>query len=537
MKDNQNKEKSPYIVDLKKRFKSPEKNIGVDSDINIKRKKISFKSLAVFISVCFILISFFYSLSYIDKFSFYPGKIYQSIVKITKLKDFIPLIKFYKKILANPNSQRYLILFQNNNEMRGTGGFLGSFAIVEFEDKKIKRLEIPGQGPYGFRNLFSQKTGKWLKPPAPFLMINNHWEMQDMNWWPDFASSAQKVAWFYQRATEEESDGVIAFDTVFIEELLKITGVLEIPEYNKTISAENFLWETQETVESKEARASGEPKKFIADLAPLLLNKISSFSKKDYINLLFLIDKMRKEKHFMIYFKDNDLEKEILKLGFGGEIKDTQKDYLMVVNTNINGGKTDGMIKQTINHQAEVLADGSVISQVEITREHQGDPENKFTRMTNNSYIRVYVPIDSKLLSVEGFDAPDKEKFLISEPICEEDDDLKRISGEIKMDESTNTSINNELNKTVFGNWMILKLGERNTLKLRYLLPFKLEKSYSLLIQKQAGVKDGRIISEIVLPESYDVAWQYPKNLTKKARTIEFYDDLSEDKYWGVVFK
>lgn len=529
-------ETSSYTVNLKSQ---PEEKKAESIKNEPRQKKPSLKPLFYFILVCFCLVLFFSSLSYVGKISFSPGGIYQSIQKIIKLKDFIPLIKFYKNILANSSTQRYLILFQNNNEMRPTGGFLGSFAIIEIENGKIKRMEIPGQGPYGLRNLFSQNQEKWLKPPDPFLMINNHWEMQDANWFPDFSSSAEKVAWFYEGATGEEVDGVIAFDTIFIENLLEITGAIQVSEYDKTISADNFLWETQETVESKEARATGAPKKFIADLAPLLLNKISSFSKKEYINLLFLIDKARKEKHFLVYLKDQDLEAEILKLGFAGEIKDTAKDFLMVINTNINGGKTDAMTEQTINHQAEVLADGSIIDKVEITREHKGDPENKFTRMTNNSYLRIYTPQGSKLLSVEGYDIPDKEKFLVSEPICVEDEDLKKISGDIAIDKNTGTSINNEFNKTVFGNWMILKLGEKKTIKFRYLLPFKLDKTYSLLIQKQAGVKEDRVISSLTLPENQDfnVIWEYPNGLTKQEKMIKFRSDMREDEYWGVAFE
>lgn len=536
MKINQQKEKSPYIINLKKETESV-KVVEKKKEFAPKTKKSSFKGLVIFILICFFLIFSFCNLNYFKKASSFFSDTYNSIKRVVKLKEFLPFIKFYKKILANPAQQRYLILFQNNNELRPTGGFLGSFAILELEDNKVKKLEIPGEGPYGFRNLFAQRQEKWFKPPEPFLMINSHWEMQDMNWFPDFSSSAQKVSWFYEGATGNKVDGVIAFDTVFIEELFKLTGAVELPEYGKVISAENFLWDTQEIVESKEARASGEPKKFIADLAPLLLNKISSFSKNDYINLLFLIDTMRKEKHFLAQFNDEELEKEILRLGFAGEIKNSQKDFLMVINTNINGGKTDAMIKQDISHTANVLPDGSIIDEVEITRDHQGDEKNQFTRMTNNDYFRIYVPSGSKLVSIEGYDTPNKEKFLVSEPICEDDKDLKIIEGEKVIDDNTSTVINQEFGKTVFGNWMILKRGEKKTIKIKYLLPFKFDKSYSILIQKQAGTKNVQIKSRLILPEESSLTWSYPQGLIENNNEIDFKDNLDEDRYWAAAFE
>lgn len=81
----------------------------------------------------------------------------------------------------------------------------------------------------------------------------------------------------------------------------------------------------------------------------------------------------------------------------------------MVVNTNIGGGKSDANIKQTVEHQAVVQSDGSIIATVIITRAHEGiDDSDSLLGQLNSNYIRVYVPEGSELLDSGGFVYPDE---------------------------------------------------------------------------------------------------------------------------------
>ncbi|MCK4891403.1 MAG: DUF4012 domain-containing protein, partial [Candidatus Pacebacteria bacterium] len=80
------------------------------------------------------------------------------------------------KIFGNDRSQKYLILFQNNSEIRGTGGFIGSYGILEIENGKIKNFFIDG-----IFNPDGQLKEKII-PPMPIQKISAAWSMHDANW-------------------------------------------------------------------------------------------------------------------------------------------------------------------------------------------------------------------------------------------------------------------------------------------------------------------------------------------------------------------
>src|SRR5690606_22785809 len=70
-------------------------------------------------------------------------------------------------LLGAEQPQRYLIVFQNNNEIRGTGGFIGSFAEVDIAKGAITKLTIPHGGSYDLRGGLKAN----VEPPHPISVL------------------------------------------------------------------------------------------------------------------------------------------------------------------------------------------------------------------------------------------------------------------------------------------------------------------------------------------------------------------------------
>ncbi|PLX26109.1 hypothetical protein C0580_00490, partial [Candidatus Parcubacteria bacterium] len=64
------------------------------------------------------------------------------------LKSLDDIFSLLVELLGHDGEKRYLILFQNNNELRATGGFIGSFSLLDVYQGKIVGLETPGGGTY-----------------------------------------------------------------------------------------------------------------------------------------------------------------------------------------------------------------------------------------------------------------------------------------------------------------------------------------------------------------------------------------------------
>ena len=454
-------------------------------------------------------------------------------ILISALKNFSEDIPVLLKVLGGKRSKKYLLLFQNNQEMRATGGFIGSYGVVDVEEGKIKNIFVNG-----IFNIDGQLNEKII-PPRPIQKISAAWSMHDANWFADFPTSAQKVADFYEKTGGPTVDGVIALTPNVIQKLLVITGPVAMPEYNVTVNADNFVAETQNQVEELYDKELNQPKKFLVDLTPKIIEKIyqDSSDKNRWIKLADIIEESFQEKHLLLYSRDEEVQKAIIKRGWGGEIKDTSGDYFSVINSNINGYKTDGVIEEKITHETEIQPDGSVIDTVKIKRiNHGGDSEYYWYNRVNSDYMRVYVPLGSQLLEAKGHTWQDYEPPInYQSHNFKTDPEVAKIESSMVIDPDNGTHIFTESGKTVFGNWVYVSPGEEVEVMYRYKLPFKINfnnfvkpaDKYTLLVQKQSGSLGSKLSSSIKYPNEWKIVFG-----NENFETI-----LDRDKFWGVVFE
>ena len=458
----------------------------------------------------------------------------------TFVDGFVNNSQIFTDILGGDGPRKYLFLFQNNQEMRATGGFIGTYGELDIFNGQVTKFFTDGiYDPDG------QMKDK-IVPPIPIQKISANWSLHDSNWFPDFPTSAQEAIQFYERDGGPTVDGVITMTPVVIQKLLAITGPISMPDYGVTVDQNNFINLIQQEVQVDYNKTTNKPKQILSDLAPKIMNKL--FATKDLSTLSKIADALVEslnEKQILLYSSNYDIEQEISQAGWSGAILNTPKDYLSVINTNINGYKTDGVIDETINHSAAIQPDGSIIDTVTITRHHNGGntPYDWYNKV-NADYVRVYVPQGSQLISAEGqtreVDSPPLDYDALGftrDPLVQMEEDSTKI------DPTTGTRIYDENNKTVFANWTYVSPQETVVLKYKYLLPFKIVMSgtdpadnYSLLAQKQSGSLGDKFTSKLTFPSDYDVIWKYPDTVTQSENSLELDSDLTTDKFWGVAF-
>jgi hypothetical protein len=446
---------------------------------------------------------------------------------------------------------------------------MGSYALVDFSKGKIKNLEVPKGGTY------DTEAGLHLniESPEPLWLISPRWYFWDSNWWPDWKKSAENISWFYEKSDGPTVDGVISFTPRVIEDLLKILGPIDMTsEYGDIITHENF-WETvQPIVEEKTVlkiteegeiieEQNKEPKKIIGDMLNKLLNELPErMSTETLIAMIAGIENNLQEKHVLLYFKDDKMQAQAEKNSWAGRIKDSQYDYLSIINSNIAGQKTDRAIKQDIVHYSQIQEDGSIINTVKIVRSHQGIKHQEFTGVRNVNWMRVYVPKGSTLISASGFKAPDTKYFSYPQDHAKKLDSLE-AERQALIDQASNTKIYQEFNKTVFANWTMVDPGESVEITLKYKLPFNFNNiepeynwfdnikhkilgespnlvPYSLLVQKQPGSINNTIVSHLnIESDDYKALWSSGNIENLRNDTWNFNSSLETDKYFGALWQ
>lgn len=457
-----------------------------------------------------------------DQFNFAKNALSTLTDFLGSLQSDIPAIL---TLLGDKEPHTFLILLQNNAELRPSGGFIGNYMIVETNDGYVTKMEV--------FDVYSadHNLAESIEPPAEILPANTRWFLRDSNYSGHFPLSAEKAAWFLEKEGGPGVDTVIAVDQTLITELLRLTGPIKVPELSQPLTSNNFTTVVSYIVESK---LSGRE-----DPKAILRSFLNSFEKNIFQNidpgaLPPLLQSVIGSKHLMAYSKNPDVEAFFERHGVSGEMKklESKEDYLNIVHTSIGGNKSDDYIAEVIGHDTYLELDGSVIDQVSITRAHQWDGkttqlildkltpfgftkvDNKvwqiFGRAHNIQFLRIYVPAGSVM--------------------------------EISSDPSVTTQFDPETGKTYFSVKMRAEIGASNTIKIRYRLPFKLNldpvDKYYLTVQKQAG-QSNVSIKKRILPASGVINYKYfPNNGAFDAEGIwtletELLGDTSFSSIWG----
>lgn len=474
------------------------------------------------------------------------------------LAEFNDLLQKLNLFLGENENKRYLFVFQNNTELRASGGFIGSYALLDFAQGRIKNIEVPGGGSY------DTEAGLKLRiiAPEPLWLVNPLWHFWDANWWPDWPATAKKLAWFYEKSDGPTVDGVISITPTVMEDFLALTGPIDMTtDYGLTVDADNFWQVTQELAERKPEQTK-KPKKIIGDLMIKILAELPTrLNQETLVGLIRLAEKNLNQKQILLFFFDPLLEDKLATYGWQGEIKNTAWDYLSVVNTNIAGGKSDRKIKQEINHQSEILPDGTIIDTLDIKRTHLGIKNEPFVGVRNVNWLRVYLPAGSELIEASGFSLPDKVYFSEPESDWQSDPDLRAESELALIDQPSGTKIYQEFGKTVFANWLMVDPGQSVTTHFKYKIPYKIterenrtffEKAvkilnpgqvelypYALLVQKQPGALNTVINSRLILSAAdYKMNWGYPADLIfRNGQGWQIKENLDSDKYWAALLE
>ena len=390
-----------------------------------------------------------------------------------------PLLKELPTIMGKDKTQTYLIIFQNDKELRATGGFITAYAIFKIDKGKItidKSEDI-----YSLDNSISSH------PKAPLPILKYHlnvkkFYIRDSNLSPDFPHSIAFFNSLYKKSSERtEYDGVIAIDSQVLVDMLKIFGDTEVDgvrfsaKKDPRCNCPQVIYKLSDMVDRPTPYLRANRKGVLGDLMYALFYKAIGFSPSRYWGALAqTMFKNLEEKHILLYFTDKATESSVASLGFAGEIKSFDGDYLHINDVNFAGAKSNMFVSEAISSETTINAEGDVKRKLIITyRNPYKHSDCSLERgglclnATLRDWLRVYVPQGSKLINFAGSE--------------------KKVN------------VYNKLGKTVFEGFLKVYPQGMAKVAINYTLPSRLAKKtdYKLLIQKQPGTGANKLTVKI----------------------------------------
>jgi len=139
-------------------------------------------------------------------------------------------------LLGQDGPRSYLLVFQNNAEIRATGGLPGAMSVLEVDDGAIELGRQDSAAAFGERDtpvlpLTKDEKAVYSEKLGTFML--------DANFTPDWPRAAELIRARWEEVHPEELDGVLTLDTIAVSYLLGVTGPVQVGPY--TLTAENAV--------------------------------------------------------------------------------------------------------------------------------------------------------------------------------------------------------------------------------------------------------------------------------------------------------
>lgn len=444
-------------------------------------------------------------------------------------------IDTFPDILGFYGKKRYLILFQNNMEIRPGGGFIGSYAILEVSNAKSTKFEI--------RDVYDSdgKLSTHLEPPYALrrYLGASHLFLRDSNFDPDFINNAQSAQKILELETKEKTDGVIAIDTNFLKRLIALFGPIYIPDYKQTVNAQNFYLLTQQHAEKDFFPGSTQKKDFLRALYSALETSINDNKTSSLTPVMEELGKALKEKNILIYFSDPQTQSVFMANNLSGSLSERRVrssdrilDFLGINEANLGLNKTNFYLKRSVDQKVAILPDGKIKNTVAVTYSNTSSSYSEFGGDYKN-YIRFVLPEDAVLENVEVNDQRIATVSAITDPGIYTQKTFKAPS-ELEIEETIQNG------KKIFGFLVVVpkQTSQKISIHYRPVQSSVLQNdrlNYSLYVFKQPGTLSDPISLSISYPAKYH-AVNFPESFVDVGGKLVYSGSLSEDLELNLEF-
>ncbi len=334
---------------------------------------------------------------------------------ITKYR---PILQAYQsidavlpEILGSSGPRRYLVLAQDPAELRPAGGFTGTVGVIAFDGGRVTELH--------FEDVFTldEKPGiPYVQPPQALqdhLLGSQSWQLADATWSPDFPTSAQEALDLYTlESGDDRIDGVIALSTFALDEILRVIGPVQVPDYGVTVQPGDVTLTALANTRTA-TTPSSDRKAFLDSLATVAMGRVFAIQASQWLPMLQAFDQIANERMMLVWFKDEAAQSLVASGPIGGAIREDAGDYLQVVESNVvPTSKYNLVVHRSAVFEAAIQPDGAVENRLQLTWQNDAAmPGEPYASLRSDStsqaglygaFVRVLTPANSVLVEASG---------------------------------------------------------------------------------------------------------------------------------------
>ncbi|MEM7800858.1 MAG: DUF4012 domain-containing protein, partial [Chloroflexota bacterium] len=307
----------------------------------------------------------------------------------------LKLAQILPELAARDSRRIYLLIAQNEDELRPTGGFISGAGAIGIEDGKLQGMVV--EDAYQVDDFLNKPYGFPPDPLFEFLTIEL-FLFRDANYWPDFPRSAEKLMELYTYGREVPLDGAIAIDQQFLFDLIELVEPIAVPELGATLTAQDAQTFIQQAWAQGDEEGDWRTtrKSFLGPMAAAILEKLeTNFDSIDPIELLNLIEKNTATKSLQIYMNSPEERAILSEIGWDGHINPpNSSDFLLALDHNMGTNKVNPLISPELEYSVTLNSDGTGQGTATSTYTHNGTDTGEICSPEQVTYIRGLEYID-----------------------------------------------------------------------------------------------------------------------------------------------
>ncbi|MCB8985125.1 MAG: DUF4012 domain-containing protein [Ardenticatenaceae bacterium] len=462
-------------------------------------------------------------------------------------EDGLQFVLVAPQMMGIDGPRSYLIVAQNEDELRPTGGFISGAGIITMADGRIQDFSFTNA--YNVDNYLEKPYDIPPEPLEKFMGLEL-FLFRDANFWPNFPTSAEKLMDLYSYGQDVPPlDGAIAIDQHFLQLLIEAIGPVTIAEDNLTLNASNLTSELRQAWGVQEGQNAQEwvnsRKDFLGPFAAAIKEKIETdFGSVDPVRLLTNMNTAVQTKHLQVYSRHPQTEAVLDELGWNGRLAASpDSDFLAVIDTNVGYSKANVYVEKTADYQVQLDGDGRASANLALHYTHtypdNGQPCTHYNLAVYNqlpdyltlakacywNYLRIYVPEGSQLITSTVHTIPG-EAHIFDQTWQGPAQTLAETAG-----------------LTTFANYFLLPMGQTIDSQYEYQLPTVVttdedgRKTYQLTVQQQAGNHPYPLMLTVTLPEDTQLITAAPASTAVNGRVLQFKLTVDTDNQVTVQYR
>jgi hypothetical protein len=431
---------------------------------------------------------------------------------VSKLRQMVGVIP--EMLGLDGKRREYLVLLQNEMELRATGGFIGSYGILSFQEGRLVSFDIKD-----VYEADGQLKGH-VEPPEEIKRYLGEaaWFMRDSNWKASFPESATDVQWFFEKETGRKVDGVIGVNLAVVKAMLKATGEIYVTDFKEKVNKDNLYEQAEFYSESKFFPGSIQKASFLSGIGKQLFAEISNLKTLARWNLMMGLADVLEKNDLQIVLNEPNAAQIIGDLGWNGEVfvgacglSNCYSDYLYIVESNLGVNKANYFLIRSVEQKIDIKE--NLLERIlRINYENLAKTTN-WPGGDYKNYLRIYLPKDIQVSEVTITAAGVVQNVAL--------DQVKMV---------------NMYDKRELGFLVNVPISKKVVVEVKYNSKFTQMSdkfSYLLYIQRQPGFGDTGIVNLVSIPAGYQPMQVSPSASVVSGKLL-FNQKLDKDIKLGV---